>query len=240
MKTYSVIMLIVLCPFFLAEANIFNGYLIEKHKLEKQLKYHTLLLDKAGTEKSRKQIEKELKHLQREYESVTRKFQDTEALISTVKQIDSDLYEAVSMVTNAEGTLTHVYVRCVSRLEKEFADYVNYHFNAKAYTSVSMAKDNEHACCSKYGTNTVTTTIAKNESEIIALAHEFAHVLYVVPNLKTYTAFINRITNGLTAKSYGRGHHPCDPSRQFMETIENRFKDNYLNYLNNPESDKVL
>jgi len=233
-------MLIVLCPFIPVQANIFNGYLIEKQKLEKQLEYQALLLNDAETEKSRKQIEKNLKHLHKEYESVVRKFEDTEALISTVKQIDSELYEAVSTVTNAEGTLTHVYVRCVGRLEKEFANYVNYYFNAKAYTSASPAKENEHVCRSLYGVNSIAISVAKGESEIIALAHEFAHVLYVVPNLKTYTAFIDKITNGLTAKRFGRGHHPCDPSRHFMETIENRFKEKYVNYLNNPEWEIVL
>ena len=240
MKTYAVIMLIVLCPFLPVQANIFNGYLIEKQKLEKQIESCATSLEDADTEKSKRKIEKNLKRLQKDYKAVARKYAHTQQLINLVKLIDPALFKAVSTVANAKGTLTHVYVRCVSSLDEDFARYANFHFNAKAYTSVSQAKGKVHVCRSPYGVNTITITVAKCDTEILALAHEFAHVLYTVPNLKTYTEFITRITNNMNARQFGRGHHPGDPGRHHMLSTERKFKENYARHLKETENDEVL
>src|SRR5210317_1750054 len=117
MKTYAVIMLIILCPFFPVQADIINAYVIEKQKLEKKMQSSLVLQEAAETDKSRKQIEKDLKRLQKAYETVVRKYSDTEELISIVREIDPELCKAISKVVNAEGTLTHVYVRCAYRTD---------------------------------------------------------------------------------------------------------------------------
>jgi len=240
MKTYAVIMLIVLCPFFPVQADIINAYVIEKQKLEKKIQSSLVLQETAGTDKSTKQIEKGLKRLQKEYEIVARKYTDTENLIATIRQIDPELYETVSKVTNAEGTLTHVYVRCAYRTDEELIYFINKHFNAMAYTSVRPSDTNENVCYSQFGINTIMITVKKCHDEIIALAHEFAHVLYVVPNLKNYAAFIRKESYKYENNRFGPGHKEFDPSRDFVKSLEKRFKDKYLKYVNNFKGERVL
>ena len=231
MKNYAVILLIVLCPLFTVEANVFNGYLIEKQKLGKQIEACKLLLEEAETNQSRRQIEKDLKRLDKEYKTVVRKYSDTQILMDQVKKIDPELFESVAIVTKAESNLIHVYVRSVIRSDEEFKYFTNYHFNALAYTCVSPSSENVNVWYSPYGVNTITITIGKCHNEVIARAHEFAHVLYTVPNLKTYSKFLEKINNNRTSKLYGRGHHPCDPSCKAMRSVEERFKNNYVKYL---------
>ena len=169
-----------------------------------------------------------------------RKYSDTQELISIVRQIDPELYNAVSNVVNADGTLTHVYVLCAYRTDEEIIYFSNKHFDAMAYTSVKPMVENENVCYSQYGMNTITITVKKCRNEIIALAHEFAHVLYVVPNLKNYAAFIRKESYKYENNRFGTGHKEFDPSRDFVKSIEKRFKDKYLKYVNNFNGERAL
>lgn len=240
MKNYAVILLIFLCPNFPAGANVFNGFLIEKLKLEKRIETCEQLLEEAETTKSERKIEKELKKLMNQYEVTARKFEDTEKLINLIKHIDSDLYRSASTVVDAEGILTHVYVRSVMRSDEEFKYFTNRCFDAIAYTNVWPLYENENVCYSQYGAYTITITVSNCAREILALAHEIAHVLYIVPNLKSYSAFIERINHQQTAKLYGRGHHPNDPSCRHMKSVEKRFEERYSLYLANQRISQAL
>ena len=71
------------------------------------------LLNTTCSSKEEKQIEKKLKRLRKEYELVLAKYTQTAELLRTLEYIDPELFAKVSKVTNADGTLTHVYVRYV-------------------------------------------------------------------------------------------------------------------------------
>ncbi len=158
------------------------------------------------------------------------KFNETDQLLIITKLIDPELYEDVSQVTNSEGSMTHVYVRYVNRTAKEFTFYIDNHFKANAYTSVRQAADNKNVCESLYETNLITVSIGKGCDEKLALGHEFAHVLYIVPNLSEYTEFLNN-NNCHVNNKFCVGHSPFDPGYVFINAVEDQFKARYKKYL---------
>ena len=230
MKKYALAVMILLCPFLYAQANIINGFLQEKFKLEKEIRKMVELLNDKSTEKAEKQIEKQLKHLRKEYELVSKEYAQTAELLETFEYIDPELFARVSKVTNAEGTLTHVYVRYVNRSSEEFTYFTNKYFIGKAYTSVRQSLDNQHVCTSFYGANTITITIGIGCDEKYALGHEFAHVLYIVPNLNAYTYFM-KYQNKKVLNAPSHGHGSNDPSFAFVKSVEDSFESKYNNYL---------
>ena len=240
MKTHVVIMLIILCSFLQARANIFNAYLIEKLKLEKKIANSLDLFGDAELNKNKRHIEKRLKCLKKKYNIVLRKYNATETLMSRLKHIDPELYEAVSQVTNAEGILTHIYIRCVYRSDEEIAFFRNNHFDGYGYTSFKQSDANKNICVSQFGDHTISITIWQCPNDVIALAHEFSHVLYLVPNLNSYSNFMYEHANRSVGKKYIPGHHPNDPSRDFIELFEKRFKEKYLIYMSKLRKDTVL
>ena len=225
MKRYLFIATLFLCPFLTSNAEIINGFSQKKMLLENKINHHKELLHKTSDSKRIKQLTKELKRMQKNYELVSRKYFETDELLFTVKEIDPELYEQVSKVTNAEGTLTHVVVQYVSRVDDEYTMYVNNHFKANAYTSVGQSKENEHVCTSHSGTNTITITIGYGGDARKALGHEFAHVLYIVPNLNEYMNYWSR------SNDFCSGHSIDDPSFDYLEKIESDFFKKHHEYM---------
>ncbi len=229
MKKYALAVMILLCSYFTAQSAVINGFSQEKQQLDKKINKAYELLNAKCSEKAEKQIEKQLKRLRKEYDIVSTKYFQTANLLFTFEYIDPELFAKVSKVTNANGTLTHVYVRYVNRSSEEFTYYTRNHFPANAYTGVRQALDDENVCTSLYGTNTITITIGIGCDEKLALAHEFAHVLYIVPNLKEYTYFM-KYRNNNVKNVPSHGHSPNDPSFAFLKSVNKRFETNYSNY----------
>ena len=234
MKNYALTIALLLCHYISVHAAIVNGFFQEKSLLEIEIRNRVELLSKDNTDKAIRQIEKKLKQLRKKYALVLKKYSKTEQLISAIEFIDPDLFARVSIVANAEGTLTNVYVRYVSCTSKEFIYFTKNYFTAKAYTSVRQSENNKNVCASLYGTNTITVTIGYGCNEIIALGHEFAHVLYVVPNLNMYSKFLYRTNN------YCQGHSLSDPSYTFLEAVEDSFTTKYIEYLKNIKKRKSI
>jgi len=212
MKKYALAILILFCTCLNSNAAILNGFSQEKLKLEKEIRKTVDLLKSDPLEKTKKQLEKKLSKMRKS------------------RFIDPELYSQVSKVTNAQGTLTHVYVRYVDKSSDEFTYFSREHFNAKAYTSVSPMANNPDICTSLYGTNTITVTIGIGCDELIALTHEFAHVLYIVPNLKEYVYFMKYRNSKINLTAL-HGHSWNDPSSAFIKSIENSFSARYENYI---------
>jgi len=234
MKNYALAILILLCASLSLNAAIVNGFLQEKQKLEKEIRITVDVLNSDPLQKTKKQLEKKLRQMRKRYEEVSVNHARTAELLTIFQFIDPQFYSEVSKVTNAEGTLTHVYVRYVDKSSDEFTYFSREHFNAKAYTSVSPMVNHPNVCTSLYGTNTITVTIGIGCDEMLALAHEFAHVLYIVPNLKEYTYFMkyqNKTTNPLAQ----HGHSWNDSSAAFLKSIEDSFTARYENYLGKTE-----
>ena len=234
MKTYALILALLMCPYLLVHASIINAFHKEKLMLQKEIRNCIELLKVDTTVKVDRLNERKLKRLRKEYAKVVTKYAETEQLLSEMKIIDPDLYERVSVVTNAEGTLTHVFVRYVECTSKEFTVYSKNYFMARAYTCVWYNRINRNVCASPYGTNTVSITIGKVRDDILALAHEFAHVLYIVPNLSYYSHFFkNQNWNKMNKYNVGYGHSVYDPSFAFLDSVEGSFEIKYKKYLRN-------
>ena len=239
MKKYDFIIAILLCHFLSGHASIVNGFLQEKFRLQREIKNAVELLKEDNTVKATKQIERKLKQLRKKYAIVLTKYAETEQLLSAIESIDPDLYEEVSKVTNADGTLTHVYVKYVDRNSEEFTDLTENHFKAFAYTCVSQSPTDKNVCTSCFGTNTINVTIGKGVNEKLKLAHEFGHVLYMVPNLSDYFEFLNKYNKNL--KKFRSGHSPFDPSYSFVASTENNFRsklNEYLESIKNKDMDQ--
>ena len=162
MNHYVLTTVLFLCLIFTAQADIINGFSQKKQILKKEINKSVELLHNTTTEKSRRQIEKKLKRLRKEYEIVSAQYVQTAQLLAEIEFIDPELFAQVASLTNADATLTHVYVRYVSRSSEEFTYFTNNHFAAKAYTSVRQSPDNPNVCVSLYGTNTITITVIKS------------------------------------------------------------------------------
>lgn len=230
MKKYALAIFILFCSSLSLQSAIVNGFSQEKQKLEKEIRRTVDLLDNDPLQKTKKQLEIKLRQLRKRYEKISVNYARTAELLTTFEFIDPQLYSQVSKVTNAEGTLTHVYVRYVDKSSDEFFYFTREHFNAKAYTSVSPSNENPKVCASLNGTNTITITIGIGCDEIKALAHEFAHVLYIVPNLKEYVYFMKYL-NKKTNPTAQHGHSWNDSSSAFLKSIEDSFTARYENYL---------
>jgi len=228
MKNYALAVMILLCSILTVNAAVINGFSQKKQQLKKEINRAVELLNAQSSEKTKKRIEKQLKRLQKEYDIVSTKYLQTAELISTFQLIDPELFAKVSKVTNAEGTLTHVYVRYVNRSSEEFTYFTRNHFPAKAYTSVNQSPDNQNVCTSFYGTNSITITIGIGCDEKLVLGHEFAHVLYIVPNLRKYTYFMKFRNKKVNTACHG--HSPNDPSHAFLKSVEDSFASKYDKY----------
>jgi len=230
MKNYVLAMLVLLCSCLSLHAAIINGLSQEKQKLEKEIHRTVDLLNDDPSKKTEKQLAKKLRQMRKRYVEVSENYARTAELLATFEFIDPELYSKVSKVTNAEGTLTHVYVRYVNKSSKEFTYFARKHFNAKAYTSVSPMANHPHVRTSLYGRNTITVTIGIGCNEILTLAHEFAHVLYIVPNLKEYAYFM-KYRNSKINPTLQHGHSWNDSSSAFIKSIEHSFTARYENYM---------
>lgn len=125
MKNYALTIAILLCHYISVHAAIINGFFQEKSMLEIEIRNGVEMLSKDNTDKAIRQIEKKLKQLRKKYAIVLTKYSQTKQLISVIEFIDPELYEQVSKVIIAEGTLTQVYVRYVNRSSKEFAHFTD-------------------------------------------------------------------------------------------------------------------
>ena len=207
------------------QAEVVNGFEKEKIILESAIMNNKMLLLEPTTKKEQKRIERDIEHLYKRYRTVVKKYLQTTQLIEKITKIDPKLFMKVSNITNAEGTPTNVYVRYVSKLSKEYRHYEKKHFKADAYTGVGQSKDNKHMCVSKSGFNSITITVGYCANEIKALAHEFAHVLYIVPNIDSYVTYWNQ------TERTKAGHKTSDPGYELVTRTENAFIQNYIKYV---------
>ena len=238
MKKYALAVMTLLCSTFTLDADIINGFSQEKQLLEKKINKTVELLNNNDSGKANKKIEKQPDTSFNENENSTICVILNPQLLAEIEFIDPELFAQVANLTNADGTLTHVYLRYVSRSSEEFTYYTNHHFKAKAYTSVRQSPDNPNVCMSLYGTNTITITIGIGCDEKMVLGHEFAHVLYIVPNLKEYSYFMKYRNKKVNTTCHG--HSPNDPSYAFLKSIEDQFTANYNEYLSKVKSNQAF
>jgi hypothetical protein len=213
-----------MCSHFFARAEIINGFSFKKKSLEDEIKSVVLGLNDPKSEANSKK--RKLNILRREYATISKNFEDTQQLIEDFKAIDPLLFKRVSDLRNANGIRTNVYIRHVKLTSKESKYLYDDYNSAEAFTCVRNDKNFRDICISPYGTNTITVIIGKNCNPLIALAHEFGHVLYIVPNLKKYSKILSSLKNKPWYHSgSGSNHNLLDPSHTFVMNIEKQFAD---------------
>jgi hypothetical protein len=228
MKNCKLIALAFLCHSLAGYGHVVNGFLPKKMELERKID-QLIKLTQQGYDQDFKKLHAQIRNLEREYKRNLAAYQETENLILEVKEIDPALFDRVSEVTNAEGGITDVFVKYVGEGAEEVTDLLWDNNKAVAYTTAGKIKGKENICWSTFGMNTLSIVIVKGCDAPIALAHEFGHILYLVPNFNSYTNFFKSLTD---TNSFEMGHNPYDPSYQVIKAVENEFKDKYNSYSN--------
>jgi hypothetical protein len=239
MKNLILALVIILCAQSSAISNIVNGYLRDKQLLENEIRKSLVNYNDATCRKDSILIEKKLKKIRKEYAGICKKYSETEQLIQDIQAIDPELFEAVSNVTNADGTITHVYVRYTQRTSKEICYLFEGQFKAFGYTSVMQDKKNENVCTSYFGANTINVVVCKGCDDEFVLAHEFGHVLYIVPNLVDYVRFTEEQDKFSNAISH-TGHNAFDPSNEIVKSVVDSFSVKYEYYKKGSENHKTI
>lgn len=225
MTNYTVMLMILLCPFISAYGNINNGFTKQKDKLKKQVEALVVQIEKSSDGKAIKKLDKKLNKLHKQYEIIMSNYEATENVLKELSHIDPELYHKVDAVVDAEGSLTHVYVKVMARNTGKFIDHASQGYSMTGYTNLGHWEANPNVYASEYGVYTVSVVIGNTTDKLSALAHEFGHVLYQVENLKSYTAYYKQTYNLNSISKFGLGHDPLDPGHPFVKSIENAFKD---------------
>ena len=143
-----------------------------------------------------------------------------------VKQkIDSlapELYNQIDTMKNKYGIGINVYVKfypdeqmCKTRLgESEVGQYFQ----------------DENICFSDYGINTVSVMIYATMKPLNVLAHEFGHIKYIVPNLKSYKMYFKKTYVDRSFEGYFIGHYPDDNSGKMAQKYEREYRKCYKNF----------
>lgn len=221
MKKYSVIVIVFFLMLNTAWAELRNGYEKDIRDVREKLKNYTDLMN-TNTElsfldkRSMKTSIKRLIALQSYYEL-------TEELLKQFKLISPDLYDRIDSIKDAKGRPTNIFVKFIPRDEALVM--------AGGITLMSRSDEDTDACFSEYGKHSVSIKIWIFDRALFALAHEFGHVNYQVPNLETYAGYYKRVYQPYFTDSKHLGHSGNDRSGRSASTFENKFKKDHRYYL---------
>lgn len=221
MKKCIVIFIISFLMLNSALAKLRNGYEKDILDVREKLKNYSNLMkanaDLSSTDKrNMKTGIRNLIALQSYYEL-------TEELLKQFKLISPELYNRMDSIADAKGRPTDVFVKFIPRDEALVM--------AGGVTYMSRSDEDRDACFSEYGKHTVSIKIWIFERALFALAHEFGHVNYQVPNLETYTGYYKRVYQPYSTESKHLGHSESDRSGKNALAFETKFKKDHLYYL---------
>lgn len=224
MRTIALFFCILFIPCVSLYSEIINGYSaklaatrLEIHNLD------SLIRDSDLSGKELKKIKnciKRLRNLQETEKELTVWHEKTEALLRQLRDIDPVLYHEIDAITDSEGHPTDVYVKVVMNGELIHG--------AVATTNLNQCPDNPNAYTSEFGRHTVCVQVCALKNILVSLVHEFGHVRYLVPNLKSYMEYYNKYYNNHSDKftamhQYNVGHNSDDPSHQSVKFVLSRF-----------------
>ena len=146
----------------------------------------------------------------------------TETLLKQFSAIAPDLYNEINMLEDCKGRIVDVYVKFIPQDEAEV--------QAAGMASFAQSGNDLNSCHSEYGVRSVSVKIWILNNALCVLSHEFGHIRYLVPNLKSYVEFYkNKYPRGLSEPNVG--HRSDDPSGKIANEFEQRFRRSYLNYI---------
>lgn len=150
-------------------------------------------------------------------------YEITQNLLNEFKTIAPALYAEIAEIKDFKGRQTDVYVKLIPRDRSQV--------KAAGTTSLAHSAHDEHLYYSKYGNGTVLVIIWIINKALYVLAHELGHVLYQVPNLKSYLEFHKYNYGGRGFNPNYVGHEPGDPSGKSAHMFEKRFRKYFASYL---------
>ena len=149
-------------------------------------------------------------------------YERTEEYLDRFRNIAPELYNQIDTMKNKYGIGINVYVKfypdeqmCKTRLgESEVGQYFQ----------------DENICFSDYGINTVSVMIYATMKPLNVLAHEFGHIKYIVPNLKSYKMYFKKTYVDRSFEGYFIGHYPDDNSGKMAQKYEREYRKCYKNF----------
>jgi hypothetical protein len=202
--------------------SIKNGYQNDLDNINGRVNEIENILNNENSSKDVKKVaSKQLKIAKRNQKEIQKMYDNTNMTIGLLQAIDSQLFNEINSISNADGTETDVYVKAIMQ---------NPTNPIEGTTNVDQDPDNENQYISRYGVNTVSVTV--QAGNFLKLAHEFGHVKYQVPNLASYIVYYKE-KYGVDYKGIEKGHLPGDESGEMVNTVMTRFYSEYNEYKRN-------
>lgn len=149
-------------------------------------------------------------------------YEITDKMLKQFKSISPDLFYEMDTLRNCKGKIIDVYVKFIPKWQAQF--------QGAGMASFEQASNDFNSCNSEYGESSVSIKIWAGYNTLRVLSHEFGHVKYLVPNLKTYVEFYRKkYTTPLS--NFTLGHSADDESGQTALVFEQRFRESHARYL---------
>lgn len=228
MKTYLLLILLVLCMFDSLFARIVNGYEKDVDKVRLSIR-HLRQLISENPQFTKKHV-RILKARVRELTDILVYHQLTDTLLHKFSEIAPDLYAEIDTLEDHRNRKIDVYVKFVPSHRAKFESY--------GMTALSISDDGEQICFSAYGKGTVSVTVWVMNNSLVILSHEFGHLKHMIPNLASYVRYYNKsYVVGYSGNSQG---HRCDDvgGRNAMR-YETKYRQRYHRYLRKDDTRQV-
>lgn len=220
MKSYLLVALLVIIALNTLFGEVKNGYekdvVAFKSSLEslKDFLYTHQHLGTAQKRKTKEQI--------RSLVNFIVYHQITDSLLKQFRAIAPDLYHQINTLKDSKGRVIDVYVKFIPKDQLMF--------QAAGTASFSQSADDPDMCNSAYGERSVAVDVWIFNKALSVLSHEFGHLTYAVPNLRSYVKFYKK-QYGDSFQDVMPGHRVNDPSGKAASMFEDRFRKSYAKYL---------
>ncbi|MEX2231353.1 MAG: hypothetical protein WD824_04295 [Cyclobacteriaceae bacterium] len=146
----------------------------------------------------------------------------TDTLLNQFRRIAPELYNEMDTLKDNQGRVIDVYVKFIPKEQAQL--------QAAGMATFKQAENDLNSCDSEYGKNSVSVKVWILHKALRVLSHEFGHVQYSIPNLRSYAEFYEKkYKMGLADPILGHRHD--DPSGKHALLFEERFRDYYMRYL---------
>lgn len=224
-------LLLVAALFFLIFPNIFgeirNGYERDIAFLKSSLQGLRDLL--AGDQNLSVSEKQRIKHQIRMINRHLIYYEVTETLLQQFKSISSHLYEEIGNLRDGKGRRIDVYVKFLPE---------DTPMESTGMVSLRPSGIDSTGCSSEHGIATASVRIRITNKALRVLAHEFGHLSYIIPNLRTYFTYYRTLYRRKSSIAE-LGHLHGDPSGTSAYKFEKRFSRAYVSYLKNQSQKEI-
>ncbi|HEU5145391.1 MAG TPA: hypothetical protein VFT90_01690 [Chryseosolibacter sp.] len=143
----------------------------------------------------------------------------TETLLQRFNLIAPHLYEEIDNLKDGKGRSVDVYVKFLP---------LDAPMESTGMVSLRPSGDST-ACSSEHGMATASVRIRITNKALKVLAHEFGHLSYIIPNLRSYIGRYSSIYRQRDTIAQ-LGHLQSDPSGESAFDFEKRFSRAFASY----------